>query len=181
MYYWYCCDSWQWLLWTLLLAIMIVTSVITITSILTTTTTLTINNNDSINIDINNDLLSLWYDIYIIMRSILIITVVMVVVILIAIVIATIEIPMKSPGAHLLRGPWDWCLACRGTDQERRFLGIQNPGRTLLFCVFGWYDDRITLLSSVIICYLYIQLWFLNVRLTCCLHDFPVCQLAGQC
>ena len=73
------------------------------------------------------------------MRSILIITVVMVVVILIAIVIATIEIAMKSPGAHLLRGPWDWCLACCGTDQERvdfwGSMGIQNPGRTLLFCV----------------------------------------------
>lgn len=75
----------------------------------------------------------------------------MVVVILIAIVIATIEIPMKSPGAHLLRGPWDWCLACRGTDQERRFLGIQNPGRTLLFCVVWMIGSHCYhLLSSVI-------------------------------
>ena len=43
------------------------------------------------------------------MRSILIINVVMVVVILIAIVVATIEIPMKSPGAHgpiAHRGIW---------------------------------------------------------------------------
>ena len=44
--------------------------------------------------------------------------VVVLIVVDIVIVIATIEIPLKSQGAHLLRGPWDWCLARRGTDQE---------------------------------------------------------------